>query len=563
MLDSFSLISGAYAPNEAEVTMKAKPDDGTPVVFDANDIGSELLSLLSEGLYSNPLDALREYVQNAVDAKSKTVNIRFTGGSVSIHDMGEGMTLEKIHVARKFAVSTKQISANVGFRGIGIYSGFNLCKRMTILTKTKGDEIERELSFDFSSMRSIIVKERSLKSGVKTPLVKLLSNNVRLKEYKSRAALNDSFTQVQLQDISELHYGLISDSRSLRDYLVRNVPVDFEDDYPHRDLINGWLAYYSKPEPYNPVQINLYYDGKDTIAIRREMPAGIKPPVLTLVGDEKKPTAIIWSCLTEGKGHIIVGRTKVGGFVYRRKGFTIGTRDLLAKFFTTGSGTLFYWYVGEVHVLDDKVVPNAARNDFEQTDEFNVLKHKLTPAFKNLEKAGNDHRERLNFETALDRVIADIPRLTRVTATATDIAIRSEIESVIQELQSERASLPPVLRSTRSKEFQETIKALTNLDRLAEARLVPADTSSEAERESARAQATALAADLATDEGLDSEDDAEALSLAAVFEDIAARDGEHPRIFEMILDVLEDALADNPEVYDVVCLRLSAGLSKL
>jgi len=39
--------------------------------FGAQDIGAELLPVITRGLYRDPLDALREYIQNAIDAKAK------------------------------------------------------------------------------------------------------------------------------------------------------------------------------------------------------------------------------------------------------------------------------------------------------------------------------------------------------------------------------------------------------------------------------------------------------------------------------------------------------------
>src|SRR6266704_6027316 len=103
---------------------------GKPVEWPvrSEDIGGELLAILSKGLYSNPLDCIREYVQNAVDAKAINVTIKITGNSVIIFDDGTGMNLEEILQARQFGLSYKSLTEHVGFRGIGIYSGFDLCR---------------------------------------------------------------------------------------------------------------------------------------------------------------------------------------------------------------------------------------------------------------------------------------------------------------------------------------------------------------------------------------------------------------------------------------------------
>src|SRR5690349_16968931 len=84
-----------------------------------DDIGAELLPILSKGLYTDPLHCLREYVQNGVDAEAQQIRIKITGNSVVIHDNGRGMSLSELVRARQFGLSPKNARDFVGFRGIG------------------------------------------------------------------------------------------------------------------------------------------------------------------------------------------------------------------------------------------------------------------------------------------------------------------------------------------------------------------------------------------------------------------------------------------------------------
>ena len=45
------------------------------VNFTKEDIGAEILPILTTGLYRNTLDALREYIQNAVDAEAQEIRL--------------------------------------------------------------------------------------------------------------------------------------------------------------------------------------------------------------------------------------------------------------------------------------------------------------------------------------------------------------------------------------------------------------------------------------------------------------------------------------------------------
>src|SRR5688572_14335504 len=66
-----------------------KPGEPQRVAVAPSDIGGELLALLSKGLYTNPLDSIREYVQNSVDAGAKAVTITVSGKSVQVFDNGD------------------------------------------------------------------------------------------------------------------------------------------------------------------------------------------------------------------------------------------------------------------------------------------------------------------------------------------------------------------------------------------------------------------------------------------------------------------------------------------
>src|ERR1041385_2577706 len=94
---------------EGQLSLDDLLDDGKLHQLEINpdDIGGELLAVLTKGLYTNPMDCIREYVQNAVDAGADNVKIKITGNSVFIHDDGRGMNLSDLLQARQFGLSYK------------------------------------------------------------------------------------------------------------------------------------------------------------------------------------------------------------------------------------------------------------------------------------------------------------------------------------------------------------------------------------------------------------------------------------------------------------------------
>ena len=108
--------------------------------FGPKDIGAELLPIITRGLYRDPLDALREYIQNSIDAEAKSVYVKVTPDLVSIRDDGNGMAREVAQRAIRLGMSEKNPKHDIGFRGIGVYSAFNICDRLEIYSRTTAAE---------------------------------------------------------------------------------------------------------------------------------------------------------------------------------------------------------------------------------------------------------------------------------------------------------------------------------------------------------------------------------------------------------------------------------------
>ncbi len=60
----------------------------------------------------------------------------------------------------RLGISEKNPLVNIDFRGIGIYSGFNLCDSLEIFTKSAEDDITYRLSFDFKQVRRELLAEQ-------------------------------------------------------------------------------------------------------------------------------------------------------------------------------------------------------------------------------------------------------------------------------------------------------------------------------------------------------------------------------------------------------------------
>ena len=149
--------------------------------FSKEDIGGEILPILTTGLYRDTLDALREYIQNSIDADAKHIDLFVDPDVVSVTDDGRGMDRSEARKAMRLGISEKNPLLNVGFRGIGIYSAFNLCDSLEIFTKSIHEDTTYRLFFDFRRIRRALLAEQERRNQGKPPelyLERLLENSV-------------------------------------------------------------------------------------------------------------------------------------------------------------------------------------------------------------------------------------------------------------------------------------------------------------------------------------------------------------------------------------------------
>ena len=84
------------------------------LALEPEEVGGELLDILSRGLYSDARDAIREYAQNGVDAGASTIRVTVNGPRVVIRDDGAGMDKETLQKSRRFGISEKNAGGPCG-----------------------------------------------------------------------------------------------------------------------------------------------------------------------------------------------------------------------------------------------------------------------------------------------------------------------------------------------------------------------------------------------------------------------------------------------------------------
>jgi len=425
------------------------------------DIGGELVSLLSEGLYKNPLDAFREYIQNSIDAGTRDVHLKFTGRSVFITDHGRGMSKEKLVQARRFGVSDKSILKDVGFRGIGIYSAFHLCDKMVLRTKVEGPTEEHLATFDFAGMRKALNDARLGKTDP-TGILNLLTEFVTFDTSDVNYA--GQRTVVELHNIDDLHYGDLSNSKGVEKYLLDTIPIDFEPDFPYRKDINARLKDLL-PEDQRPIVVTLAFKNEPDRVLHKKMPPDLAEPLFHEVKDKNgKLQAFIWGCRNTKPAKL----DDKAGFVYKLKGFTIGRYDSLRNAFQ-GRAQLYPWWTGEVYVVNDKVIPTTARDAFENNAASYALDLAVRAGLEPFRANAETFQAATRAENVIVRIEADYRRLEArateglLTSTESYELINGEREAQAQAKRLSKHDTVAREVRTRALELHEKFKNLRKL----------------------------------------------------------------------------------------------------
>ena len=182
------------------------PDTDTPTSL----VGNNLFSLVTAGMYDNPLAIYREYIQNAADAladaKGTTnrmvdIDINLPALSVKIRDSGPGLHHEAaVKALLPIAHSQKRPGTDRGFRGVGRLSGLAFAESVTFLTRSKDNQPVTRIVWDGPKLRKRILETKQTERAIRECVsVEILPGN----------GYPDHFFEVEVSGVGRHAAGLI------------------------------------------------------------------------------------------------------------------------------------------------------------------------------------------------------------------------------------------------------------------------------------------------------------------------------------------------------------------
>jgi len=341
-----------------------------------HDIGAEVISILTRGMYPDPRDALREYIQNGVDAKAKNMTLKIKQDSIIIEDDGHGMDETILRKAIRVGISDKDPNKDVGFMGIGIYSAFHLCSKLSIFSRMK-DNPPYLLKFNFKLMREILDIQRiqRLKKEITSEelidLQSLLEKAIDLEKIKE-IDFPEIGTRVEIVGLDPIFYRSLSNFDQVSEYLQEVVPLRFnKEQFEWAELIENKIINLSKKNnaTFELINVELQVSNRKENLYRPYTNEAFhngtpQKPIFKEIKKEGMFFGVVWGCLNSERKKI--SNENLRGFLLKRQGFAIGKRSNLVKYFVRSA--YFDRYIGEIVILHKNLLPNAARSDLQYSD---------------------------------------------------------------------------------------------------------------------------------------------------------------------------------------------------
>jgi molecular chaperone HtpG len=357
-------------------------------------VGKDILEVLSSAMYVDPLAIYREYVQNAADAideahrqgvlaahecgtvefqidpEKRVVRIRDNGIGISSSEFESRMTA--------FGASTKRGTNARGFRGVGRLSGLAYCQELLFRTRSSGEPFVSELRWDGRKAKALL---RSADFTGDLGVVVSQSVQVRRRNNKSDP---DHFFEVEMRGVSRLRNDWLLNPAVIEEYLAQVAPLPF---CPKFKFAGDIAALLKNDAGLTNIMLKVAGNTSPTFRPHRDSfdTAGgtdnfQELQSVRIPASDGGTAAIGWVLHHGYKG--AVPNSTLKGLRLRSGNIQVGGNSILEDLFTE---TRFNsWCVGEIHVVDSRIIPNGRRDQYEQNVHYTNLINHLSPVAREI-----------------------------------------------------------------------------------------------------------------------------------------------------------------------------------
>jgi len=416
-------------------------------------IGKDILELLSSSMYVDPMTIYREYIQNAADSIDELrisaadpdllgrVSIQIDGPSrsVTITDNGAGIA-ERDFISRltSFGGSSKRGKRSRGFRGVGRLAGLGYCQELIFRTRSAGEGFVSELRWDCRALKTILRDPAS-----KDDLAKTVRQVVTARRLKNDE-IAGSFFQVELKGVIRHRNDQILSEVAITNYLSQVAPVPFSDEFSQQSEI---LAHIRDAVHLGNLDISI----NGCSPVRRPFQTVFQiseheqdhfgeVETITIPAVDGELAAVGWVA-HHGYHGALSTALGIRGLRFRVGNIQVGDDRLVEELFPEQRFNV--WSVGEIHVLDPRILPNGRRDHFDHNVHFDNLLNHLAPIARKIARQcriSSTHRKHeREFEIRLAKAKESFAIIKQGAVS------KAEIRKMDQKLENDLARLAEIL----------------------------------------------------------------------------------------------------------------------
>lgn len=384
-------------------------------------VGKDMLELVSSAMYSDPMTVYREYIQNAADAvdaarksgllssdengrvditfdmATRTVKIRDNGCGLPFSEFGRNLTA--------LGGSKKRGTSARGFRGVGRLAGLAYTQKLVFRSRVPGESFVSELVWDCRLLKSMLRQASYDASVVEIIRAVTTLERVQIEDVPER------FFEVELRSIVRLKDDRLMSPSSISEYLSQVAPVPFSPKFQMGTEISRALSQYLDLGELD-IRVNdsddpIYRPHLDNMNMKSKLSLVFESiEIVEIPCVDEGISAVAWIAHHEYAG-AVPSEALLKGFRLRTGNIQVGGHAILEDLFIE---TRFNsWTVGEVHIIDKRIVPNGRRDQFEDNIHFSNLINHLTPTARDISRRcrTNSKRRRLEREFELRKISAE------------------------------------------------------------------------------------------------------------------------------------------------------------
>ena len=368
-------------------------------------IGKYTLESLTNGMYASPLDLYREYIQNSVDSidegiqeglekKDKffiDININLQNNSITIVDNGTGIRCDSaVKRLTDIGNSQKDRSSSRGFRGIGRLAGLGYCDTLIFTTSFIGESCKTIVSFDAKEL-SFLLHDKSSKTDSANEVLEKVISVKQIPEKAKKHYFSVELVGVNCSD-------RLLDKDAVEDYLIQHAPLKYKREFRWQDPIAQKVQSlgYTIPEYLISLNGRMLYKPYEDIFISDRVKRNedsIKDVEIVPFYRNDVLTAVLWCAKTNYFGTILNNTIK--GIRIRQGNILIGDKFSCNQFFK--EERFNGWLIGEIHIIDEELIVNARRDDFEKNEAY----YEFTDALKEWSATQTKEIRKISYERSL------------------------------------------------------------------------------------------------------------------------------------------------------------------